>query len=99
MAAGWEETNLLTSFREKLSHGRGDVSISLNILVTGTLRSRKSYSDTSIYKDHPDPRNQQTVVLIHRRSVGSIAWRVYLLGPVKCGLYKQVVFMYRWSLG
>ncbi len=25
-------------------------------------------------------------------------WKVYTWGPIKCGLYKQVVFIYRWSL-
>ncbi len=40
------------------------------------------------------------MVLIHRWSLyaGSIAWKVYLWVLVKCGLYKQVVFIYRWSL-
>ena len=34
------------------------------------------------------------MVLIHRWSLyaGSITWKVYLWGFVKCGLYKQVVF-------
>ncbi len=34
------------------------------------------------------------MILIHRWSlyVGSITWKVYLWGPVKCGLYKQVAF-------
>ena len=27
---------------------------------------------------------------------GSITSKVYLWGPVKCGLYQQVVFIYRW---
>ena len=51
-----------------------------------------------VYKDHP--RDQQTVVLIHRWSLyaGSITWKVYPWGLVKCSLYKQVVFIYRWSL-
>ncbi len=41
------------------------------------------------------------MVLIHRWSlyVGSITWKVYPLGPVKCGLYKHVVFMYRFRSG
>ncbi len=49
-------------------------------------------SETCVYKDHP--RDQQNVVLIHRWSLyaGSITWEVYPWGPVKCGLYKQVVF-------
>ena len=44
------------------------------------------------YKEHP--RRQ------HRWSVyaGSITWTVYHCGPVKCGLYKQVVFIYKWFL-
>ncbi len=51
-----------------------------------------------VYKDHP--RDQQNAVLIHRWSLytGSITWEVYPCWPVKCGLYKQVVFIYRWSL-
>ncbi len=51
-----------------------------------------------VYKDHP--RDQQNVVLIHRWSLyaGSITWKGYTWGPVNCGLYKQVVFIYRWSL-
>ncbi len=50
-----------------------------------------------VHKDHP--RDQQNVVLIHRWSlnVGSMAWKIYTRGPLKCGLYKQVVFIYRWS--
>ncbi len=52
----------------------------------------------SLYKDHP--RDQQSMVLIHRWSLyaGLITWKVYLWGLVKCGLYKQVVFIYTWSL-
>ena len=51
-----------------------------------------------VYKDYP--RDQQNVVPIHRWSLyaGSIAWKIYTWGPVKCGLYKQVVFVCRWSL-
>ena len=51
-----------------------------------------------VYKDHP--RDQQSVVLIHMWSLyaGSTVQKVYTWGPVKCGLYKQVVFIYRWSL-
>ncbi len=58
----------------------------------------KTYTVKPVYKDHP--RDQQNVVLIHRWSLyaDSIAWKVYPWGPVKCGLYKQVVFIYRWSL-
>ncbi len=50
------------------------------------------------YKDHP--RSQQNVVFIHRWSfyAGSMAWEVYTRGLVICGLYKQLVFMYRWRL-
>ncbi len=29
---------------------------------------------------------------------GSITWKLYLWGLVKCGLYNEVVFIYRWSL-
>ena len=56
------------------------------------------YTVKLVYKDHP--RDQQNVLLIHRWSLyaGLIAWRVYTMGPVKCGLYKQVVFIYRWCL-
>ncbi len=41
--------------------------------------------------------DQQNVVLIHRWSLytGSIRWKAYLWGPVKCGLYRQVVLIYR----
>ncbi len=51
-----------------------------------------------VYKDHPG--GQQNVVLIHRWSLytGSITWKVHHWGPVKSGLCKQVVFIYRWSL-
>ncbi len=61
-------------------------------LVTGSTTVKL------VYKDHP--RDQQNVVLIHRWSLyaRSIVWKVYTWGPVKCGLYKQVVFIYRWSL-
>ncbi len=40
------------------------------------------------------------MVLVDRWSLyaGSIAWKVYTWGPVKCDLYRQVVFIYRWSL-
>ncbi len=42
-------------------------------------------------KDHP--RDQHNVVLTHRWSLdtGSITWKIYLWGPIKCGLYMQVV--------
>ena len=49
---------------------------------------------------HKDqPKDKQNVVLIHRWSfyAGSVAWKVYIWGTVYC-LYKQVVFMHRWSL-
>ena len=51
-----------------------------------------------VHADHP--KGQQNVVLTHRWSLytGSITWKVYPWEPVKCGLYKQVVFIYRWSL-
>ncbi len=50
------------------------------------------------YKDHA--RDQQNVVLIHRWSLytGIIAWKTYTWRPVKCCLYKQVVFIYNGSL-
>ena len=42
------------------------------------------------------------MVLIHRWSlyVGLITWKIYRYtwGPVKCCIYQQVVFIYRWSL-
>ena len=40
------------------------------------------------------------MVLIHMWFLytDSIAWEVYTWGLIKCGLYKRVVFIYRWSL-
>ncbi len=37
---------------------------------------------------------------MHRRSLcaGSILWKVLPWRLVKCGVYKQLVFIYRWSL-
>ncbi len=51
-----------------------------------------------VYKDHY--RDQQNTALIHTWSLyaGSLILKVYPWGPVKCGLYKQVVFIHRWSL-
>ena len=52
-----------------------------------------------VYKDHS--RDQPNVVLhIHRWSLytGSISCKVYCWGPIKCGLYKEVVIIYRWPL-
>ncbi len=51
-----------------------------------------------VYKDHP--MDQQNVLLISWWSLYAvrITWKVYLWGPVKCDLYKQVVFIYKWSL-
>ena len=52
-----------------------------------------------VYKDHP--RDQQTMVLLHRcffLYISSTTWKLYSWRPVKCGLYGQVVFIYRWSL-
>ena len=51
-------------------------------------------------KTYPHSRGQQNVVLIQRWSLyaGTIVWKVYSWGPVKCVLYKQGVFIYRWSL-
>ncbi len=45
-----------------------------------------------IYKDHPI--DQQNVFFIHKWSLytGSITWKVYPWGSVKCGRCKQVVF-------
>ncbi len=50
-----------------------------------------------VYEDHP---RDQKMVLMHRWSLytGSITLKVYPCGLVKCGLYKHVVFIYRWSL-
>ncbi len=50
-----------------------------------------------VYKDHP--RDQQNVVLINRWSLhaGLITWMCILLGLVKGGLYKQVVFIHRFD--
>ncbi len=47
-----------------------------------------------VYKDHPGA--QHSVVLIHRWSLyaGSVTWKIYPWEPLKCGLYKQVVFVY-----
>ncbi len=54
------------------------------------------YSETCI-QSHP--KDQQHVVLIHRTNYpGSITWKVQPWGPVKCGLYKQAVLIYWWSL-
>ncbi len=41
-----------------------------------------------------------SLILIHRWSLYgcSITFKVYVLGLVKYGLYKQVIFLYRWSL-
>ncbi len=46
-----------------------------------------------VYKDHS--MDQLNVVLMHRSSLyaGSIVWKIYTWGPVKCGLYKQVVYI------
>ncbi len=50
------------------------------------------------HKDHP--REQHNVVLIHRWSLYAdlTTWKVYHYGLIKYVLYKQVVFIYRWSL-
>ncbi len=66
------------------------IQLSANNCYLGTVKR--------VFKDHP--RDQQNVVLIHRWFLyaGSMTWKVYAWGPVKCGLYKQVVFIYRWSL-
>ena len=53
-----------------------------------------------VYKDYL--RHQQSVDLLHMSGgllcAGSITWKVCIWGSVKCGLYKQVVLIYRWSL-
>ncbi len=56
------------------------------------------YTGGLYMQDHT--REQANVVLIHRWSLyaGSIAWKVYSWGTVKCGLCKHVVFMYMWTL-
>ncbi len=40
------------------------------------------------------------MVLIHRWSLygGLVTCKIFPWGPAKCGLYKQVVFIYRWTL-
>ncbi len=66
------------------------ITMSSSTCAGGSLFKLK-YSET-LYKDHL--REEQNVVLIHRWSLyaGSIIWKVYLWGPVKCGLYIQVAF-------
>ena len=66
--------------------------------VTDIINILHTHQNLYICKDHP--RDQQNVVLIHRWSLyaGPIILKVYLWGPVKRGLYKQVVLIYRWSL-
>ncbi len=46
-----------------------------------------------VYKDQS--RDQQNVVLVHSWFLytGPITWKVYNWRPVKCGLYKQAVFI------
>ncbi len=59
----------------------------------------ENHTDCLMYsEDHLS--DQQHVLPIHRWSLytGSITWKVYTGGPTKCGLYKEVVFIYRWSL-
>ncbi len=43
----------------------------------------KQYTVKLAYKDHP--RDQQ---------IGSVTWKLYLWGLVKCGLCKQVVYIW-----
>ena len=59
---------------------------------------RVVYTVKLVYKDHR--RDQHNLVLIYRWSLkaGSITWKVYPWGCIHCGLYKQVVFIYTWSL-
>ena len=67
----------------------------LAIAKTKSYLILPKYSETC--KDHP--RNQQNVALYtFGLYPGSIAWKVYTWGPVKCGLYKQLFFIYRLSL-
>ncbi len=63
--------------------------ISMNILSTVKL--------VHVHKKYP--RDKQNVVIIHRKSLytGLITWKMWKL-PVTHGPYKQVVFIYRWSL-
>ncbi len=37
-------------------------------------------------------------ICFYTQSAGSITWKVLLWGHVQCGLYMQMVFIYRWSL-
>ena len=62
------------------------------------LKAESHCTVNLVHEDHS--REPKNMVLIHRWSLyaGSIAWKVYPWGPVKFGLYKQVVFLCRWSL-
>ena len=62
------------------------------------ITSKILYTVKLVHKHHP--RDQQSVVLIHRWSLYAISktWKINSWGPVKCGLYKKVVCIYRWSL-
>ncbi len=56
---------------------------------------RQLFLSLNMLNEKMDHRmNQGNVVFIHRfNNMESIPW-----GPIQCGLYKQVVFIYRWSL-
>ncbi len=60
-----------------------------------TLRLAMAGTVKLMYKDYP--KDQQNVALIHRWSLytGAIPWTVYPWVLVKCGLYKQLVFLQR----
>ncbi len=80
----------LSELPEDVDPSCKDQSIVLN---TRQATSLENAMENAMDKDHL--RDQQNVVLIHRLSLyaGSIAWKVYQWGPVKCRLYKQVVFI------
>ncbi len=83
------------------SQGKALAKVQCTLYMYCSIRN-KVYTVKLIYKGHPresgptkyDPDTQ--VVFIHVRILGSM--ESIHLGPVKCGLYKQVVFIYRWSL-
>ena len=61
---------------------------------THLSRTHTVYTE-SLYKDHL--KDKPNMVLIHSWPLyeGSITWKEYPWLPVKCGLYKKVVFIYR----
>ncbi len=65
--------------------------------IQPTAQSKNPDAVKLVFKDHP--RDLHKVMSIHRWSLyaGSITWNLYPWCPIKCGLYEQVVFVYRWS--